>query len=105
MIPNLKEKGIKYLEIFKNAFNGFINDKAMKLSGSLAYSAIFSLPPMLLLIIVISGSVYGNAAAEGRIFDEFGAMIGSSTATQLQDVIVAIKNQPKSGLVAILGIV
>ncbi len=95
----------KYIAIFKNAFNGFVNDKAMKLSGSLAYSAIFSLPPMLLLIILISGNVYGDAATEGRIYEEFGAMLGVSTAKQIQDVIIAIKNQPKTGLVAVLGFI
>lgn len=101
----LKKSLHKYITIFKNTFNGFINDKAMKLSGSLAYSAIFSLPPMLLLIIVISGNVYSDAAAEGRIYQEFGSMLGNSTAKQIQDVIIAIKNQPKTGLVAILGFI
>lgn len=93
----------KYWTIVKNALLGFGSDNASKLSGSLAYSTIFSLPPMLLLIIVIGGSVYGADAFSGRIFSQLKDILGDSTALQIQNVIKGLHTQEGSFFAAVIG--
>ncbi|WP_106524665.1 YihY/virulence factor BrkB family protein [Taibaiella chishuiensis] len=93
----------KYWEILMDAGNSFINDKGMKLSGSLAYSTIFSLPPMLLLIIIFGGTFYGQDALQGRIFTELKDIVGSNTALQIQDIIKGLQFQKNSTIATVIG--
>lgn len=94
---------IYYWKILLDAFNGFFADKCMKLSGSLAYVTIFALPPMLLLIILSGGFIYGQDAIEGRIFYELKDIVGVRTASQIQEILKSIRLQPKGQLTAIIG--
>lgn len=84
---------------------GFADDKGMKLSSSLAYSTLFSLPPMLLLIIIFGGAIYGKDAIQGRIFMELKDVLGDSTARQVQDVIKALQAQKNSMMATVIGAV
>ncbi|RQO32293.1 ribonuclease BN [Taibaiella sp. KBW10] len=95
----------KYWRILLNAGIGFADDRASKLSAALAYNTIFSLPPMLLLIIIIGGTFYGQQALEGKLFAELQHYIGSSTAFQIQEVMSKINFQKNSGIATVISII
>ncbi|UOK43315.1 MULTISPECIES: YihY/virulence factor BrkB family protein [Flavobacterium] len=80
--------------ILKDTFQSFIDDRALKLSASLSYYTIFSLAPLLLLIISLTGIFFGRDAVQGEIFKEINDLIGSEAAAQIQDI---IKNMELSG--------
>jgi len=103
MTAKIREILNKYWKILKDAGNGFANDKCTKLSSSLAYSTIFALPPMLLLIIIIGGSLYGKDAVQGRVFMELKDYVGSTAALQIQDVIKGLQTQRNSLAATVLG--
>lgn len=103
MATKIKQITNKYRRILVDAATGFASDKGMKLSSALAYSTIFSLPPMLLLIIIIGGAVYGKDAVQGRIFTELREVIGTDTAWQIQNAIRALQSQKNSTLATIVG--
>ncbi|KAA5536209.1 YihY/virulence factor BrkB family protein [Taibaiella lutea] len=104
MIAKIKEIINKYWRILKDAANGFSDDKGMKLSSALAYSTIFSLPPMLLLIIVFAGTFYGKDAVEGKVFIELRRIFDDSEiALQIQDVIRGLQKQRNSTMATIIG--
>src|ERR1700748_878865 len=103
MATKIKEIANKYWRILKDAGNGFSDDKCMKLSSSLAYSTIFALPPMLLLIIIIGGTFYGKDAIQGRVFTELKDYVDSNAALQIQDVIRGLQTQRNSMAATILG--
>lgn len=103
ILSNIKKVLLKYWEILKQAGISFGDDNATKLSGSLAYSTIFSLPPMLLLILLIGGSLYGEAAFTGRVFMELKDILGTETALQIQNVIVGLGSQNNSTIAAFVG--
>jgi membrane protein len=88
--------------ILKGAAAGFSDDRAMKFSASLAYYTIFSLAPLLLLIISLAGLFLGRDAAQGQIFHELNGLIGNDAAKQVQDM---IKNLDKSGSTTISVII
>lgn len=103
MTTKVKQIFKKYWEILIDAGSGFANDKGMKLSGSLAYSTIFSLPPMLLLVIIFGGTFYGQDALQGKIFTELKDIVGSNTALQIQDIIKGLQFQKNSVLATVIG--
>ena len=89
--------------ILVDTFNGFMNDKGLKLSASLSYYTVFSMAPLLLLIISLAGAVYGREASEGRIFDEINGLIGSEAALQVQQIIRNLELSGKTTLSVIIG--
>lgn len=103
MATKVKKITNKYWGILVDAATGFAEDKGMKLSSALAYSTIFSLPPMLLLVIIFGGAFYGQDAIQGKIFMELKDIVGSNTALQVQEVIKGLQSQKNSKLATIIG--
>lgn len=92
-------------EVLKNSFSGFSNDNVTKLSGSLAYYTVFSMGPLLVLIISLCGIFLGKDAAEGKIVDQLNRFVGSDTALQLQGIIKSASIGGKGHIAAIIGII
>ncbi len=91
------------LEVLKNAFSSFDDDKITKLSGSLAYSTIFSLGPLLIVIISLCGIFLGREAIEGTIYQQLKGFLGAESATQLQAIIKNAYTSGNSKFAAILS--
>lgn len=90
-------------QVLKNAFKGFGTDRITKLSGSLAYYTVFSMGPLLLVIISLCGIFFGREAIEGKIYEQLTSFVGSDTAAQLQQIIKNASLQGKSTVAAIIG--
>ena len=94
-------KNIKCILI--DTFKGFMNDKGLKLSASLSYYTVFSMAPLLLLIISLAGAFFGREASEGRIFDEINGLIGTQAALQVQQIIQNLELSGKTTISVIIG--
>ncbi|RYJ42571.1 Ribonuclease BN [Flavobacterium beibuense] len=82
-----------------------MNDKGLKLSASLSYYTVFSLAPLLLLIISLTGIFFGREAVEGRVFTEINGLIGSNAALQIQEIIQNLELSGKTNISMIIGAV
>jgi membrane protein len=91
--------------ILKAAFSGFMNDLALKYSASLAYYTVFSLAPMLLLVISLASIFLSRDAFQGKLFAEINGIVGADAAKQIQDMIKHLEMTGKSTLSVIIGIV
>src|SRR5215210_8685637 len=91
------------IEVFKNSFSGFSDDKVTKLSASLAYYTVFSMAPLLIVIISLCGLLLGREAVEGKVYGQLAGFIGSDTAAQLQEIIKNASLAGKSKLAVIIG--
>lgn len=92
------------LALVKETFAGFSNDKIMKKSASLAYYTIFSLAPLLLILMWTVGFFYGEDATSGEIFAEINELVGAKAAAQIQDIIRQISLSEKSGIAIVIGV-
>lgn len=90
-------------EVLKNSFSGFGDDKVTKLSASLAYYTVFSLAPLLILIISLCGIFLGREAVEGKIYGQLAGFVGSDTAAQLQQIIKNATVQGSGTIALIIG--
>lgn len=91
-------------ELLKDTFIAFSEDNAMKMSAALAYYTIFSLAPLLLIIIWLTGFFYGEQATKGEVFGELNEFIGEDAAKLIQEFIKGVSLAGKSGLAIIIGI-
>jgi membrane protein len=100
---------IKRLGVFWNLLiktvSESMEDNVFKLAAALSYYTVFSLPPLLIIIIRISGLVYGEDAVSGKIFEQLQAFVGSETAMQIQMAIKHFRTSSDSYLATIIGIV
>jgi membrane protein len=90
-------------DVFKNSFRGLSDDRILKLSAALAYYTVFSMGPLLLMIISLTSIFFGREAVEGRVYTELEGFIGHDTAIQLQEIIKNAAILGKGKLAAIIG--
>lgn len=89
--------------LLKDSFEGFSRDKLPKLSGSLAYFTIFSLGPMLLVLIFLAGLFLGRQAVEGSLYDQIAQLVGPDAAGQLQQIIRSASTSRGGVAAAVVG--
>jgi membrane protein len=99
----INAKKIGYL--FKESFNGFIDDNALKLSAALSYYTIFSLPPLLIIIISLSGIFFGADAVRGEVFGQINGLVGPEAALQIQEAIKNVKLTNSNYFFTIIGLI
>ncbi|HKN88567.1 MAG TPA: YihY/virulence factor BrkB family protein [Nitrospiraceae bacterium] len=73
--------------ILKQAAIKWWDDNALRLSASLSYYTLFSLAPMLIIVIAVAGMIFGQAAVEGRLMDEITGLVGPESAHAIQSMI------------------
>lgn len=91
--------------LLKETFSGFIDDDGMKLSAALSYYTIFSLPPLLIIIISLSGFFFGADAVRGELFGQINGLVGNSAALQIQEIVKNVKLSHSSTFATTFGVI
>lgn len=86
--------------IFKAAASHWVDDGAMRLSSSLAYYAIFSLAPLLVIVISMAGLVFGDEAARGQLAQEITSLAGRGAGEAIQAAVQSSAARKSTGLLA-----
>jgi membrane protein len=91
--------------VLRDSGNSFMDDRGLKLSAALAYYTIFSLAPLLVLIMSLAGVFLGEEAIQGKIFDQINGLVGNEAAKQIQDMIknVGLSGKTNSALIISIG--
>jgi len=79
---------------------GWSKDSASRFSAALSYYAVFSLAPLLVIIIAITGLVFGDEAAKGQISSQISGLIGPNAGETVQSAVAAVGASKKAGLLA-----
>jgi membrane protein len=97
----------KIWALLKDTVSGFSGDEVMSRAAAIAYFTIFSIAPLLLIVIAIAGLVFGREAAQGAIMGQFSGLMGKGSSEALQSMLQSAGNQSqKTGTIAtIIGLV
>jgi membrane protein len=91
--------------LLRQAGGAWWNSNAQRLGAALAFYATFSLAPLLLVVVAITGLVYGRQAATGHLLGQLRHLVGEDQAAALQ-ALIASADQPATGVWAsITGVV
>lgn len=74
-------------QILKQTFKDFADLKITRMSAALAYYTVFSIAPMLIVIITLCDIFLGRKAIEGEVYDQIKSFVGSDAAMQIQQFI------------------
>lgn len=91
--------------VLRDSFNGFMDDRCLKLSAALAYYTIFSLAPLLVLVMSLASVFLGEEAIRGQIFGQINGLVGNEAAKQIQDMIKNTSLSGKTSTALAVGIV
>jgi len=89
----------KMIAFLREVFDQWRKDNALSHGAALAYYTLFSMAPLLVLIIAIAGLVLGRAAAQGELFGHIEGVIGADGAHTVEGMIANV-SAPRSGIVA-----
>jgi membrane protein len=90
--------------LVKTAASSWIDDYAPSMGAALAYYTMFSIAPLLLIVISVAGLIFGVEAARGEIFSQLQGMMGADGAAAIQGLLESASKPAKSITATMLGI-
>jgi len=90
--------------VIQATFMGFINDNGLKLSASLAYYTIFSLAPLIIILISITSLVLRDFNYNDTFYAHLSQFMGQDAVKELQQIVTGLQLSGKSGTALIIGI-
>ena len=92
------QKGI--VALFKNTASEWIQDKCPQLGAALAYFTVFSLAPLVLVLLAVFGLIFGGSdQARQKITEQLQYLIDPSGIKVIQDI-AANASKPQAGIIA-----
>ena len=107
IIHKIKDFFIALYHLFIAAGKGFVEDRITKLSASLAYYTIFSLTPLIIIVLSAATLFFGdkrNEQTRGQFFGQITEMVGKDAAAQIQGFVEHANKSGQSTIGLIIGI-
>jgi len=104
MIQKGKKGAVKTYKVLKKAVTQFINDDSLSYSSAIAFYTIFSLPAVLIIVILISGTAYGEESAKTELMRYLSSFMGTNAANDILGILEQANKSEDSQFAKILGI-
>jgi len=94
-----------FKQVVKDSVLAWRRDYAASMGAALSYYTIFSIAPLLVIVIAIAGLAFGEKAASGAIFEQMRGMVGDSGASAIQGLVASASRPATSIFAAVTGLV
>jgi membrane protein len=91
-------------DLFKAAALNWVDDHAQSMGAALAFYTIFSIAPLLLIVISVAGFFFGEEAARGEIYGQLHELLGSRGALAVQGLLESVSRSTDTTLATVLGL-
>jgi membrane protein len=88
--------------LLRQAVDAWVDDYAPSMGAALAYYTLFSIAPLLLIVIGVAGLVFGDQAARGEIFEQLNGLMGPEGAAAVEGLLQSA-DRPAGGVIATLS--
>ena len=92
------------LNLVKATFSAWIDDNAPSMGAALAYYTVFSIAPLLLIVISVAGLIFGAEVARGEIIAQLQNLMGKTGALVVQGLLESVSKPTESVTAAIIGV-
>jgi membrane protein len=92
-------------DLFKDAAVNWVHDYAQSMGAALAFYTMFSIAPLLLIVISVAGLFFGEEAARGEVFEQLQGLLGSPGALAVQDLLDSAGRPADSVMATVFGLV
>lgn len=91
------------VHVMRCAVTEWLSHRASSKGAALAFYTLFSLAPILVLVIAIAGFFYGTDAAQGQLLDELRGLVGKQGAETIQAILAGARNKESGKLATIIA--
>ncbi|MDB5798783.1 MAG: ribonuclease [Paucimonas sp.] len=91
--------------LIKAAASSWVDDYAQSMGAALAYYTMFSIAPLLLIVISVAGLVFGADAARGEILEQLRELMGADGANMVQGLLASVSKPAESITAMVVGTV
>ncbi len=96
---------LNIFSFLKEVFYQWQKDKAMEMGAAISYYTVFSLPPILIILITLTGWFFGQDAMEGKIVNQIKGIVGENVAVIIQTMIQNTHRPDITSYSAVMGII
>jgi membrane protein len=91
-------------QLSKAAFTSWQSDYAPSMGAALSYYTVFSIAPLLVIVIAVAGLVFGQEAAHADIMEQAGGLLGENGAKAIEGMLASAQKPKQGTLASLLGI-
>jgi membrane protein len=102
---NIMNHAKAIFNLLKDTYKEWSADKASRLAAALAYYTAFSIAPILIIVLAITGQVFGEEAVRGQMDEQIEGLVGSDGAEVIQDMVENSRDTSSTTIATIVGVV
>src|SRR5688500_6782508 len=91
------------LGILKAAVIAWWNDEAPSKGAAIAYYSLFSIAPLIFIVITVAGYIHGPDAVRGVVFSQLAALMGENGAEAVREMLANVNDPHTGGMAAIVS--
>lgn len=99
-----KKQWINYYELAKETIKQFSEENAIAHSASIAFYTIFSLPGILIIVMRIAGTVFGEDLVKGKLSGRVSNLVGDQAAKEVVRILENAQVTQASSFMTIVGV-
>lgn len=89
----------RFYALVKQTVTNWLDDYAPSMGAAIAFYTVFSLAPLLIIVIGIAGFFWGREAAQGQLLDQVSALVGAEGGKAVESVVLGAQ-EPAQGIAA-----
>lgn len=91
--------------LLRHTYQEWTADKVPRLAAALSYYTIFSIAPLLIVVIAVAGFVFGDEAVRGQLDNQIRGVVGADAALTIQEIIANSSRPADNTVATIIGVV
>ncbi|MCQ9617039.1 YihY/virulence factor BrkB family protein [Paenalcaligenes niemegkensis] len=91
----------QFLYLAKCSYQAWSDDYASSMGAAIAFYTVFSIAPLLIIVIAVAGFIWGEDAVRGEVIQQLGGLVGQEGAESVQ-ALIRSADRPAQGITATL---
>ena len=104
-MENIKKTISQFWSALKKSFKGYVKNDTATLGAALSYYTIFSIAPIIIIVLSVLGAILGQSAVQGELQRQLQAVFGNESAGFWQDIVKASYKPGKNIFIAIIAVI
>ena len=94
-----------WLGIFRSAVSNWLDSQAFIYAAALAFFTVFSIAPIVIVVVAVAGVFLGEMAAQGQIFEQLNEVLGVEAAEVVETAVINSQIDQSGLLPTVIGLV
>jgi membrane protein len=95
----------RWLDVFRDAASRWSAHQVSRLAASLSYYTLFSVAPVVLIMVAVIGFFFGERTAQGLVASELQSFLGDEKTKALQQVLAAAQRPGAGSRAGLIGFI